>query len=112
MSDRAAQFSPFAALNGYDAAIQETGRFTDEKIDLDESEFSILDQKLQELLDCLDDEPKVVLTYFAPDMRKTGGKYVNVIGTVKKVDITKRQIILQDGTTVCMENILEIQICA
>ena len=73
MADRAAQFSPFAALTGYDAAIHETGRLTDDKIELDEETLNILNMKLRLLVENLDDEPEVTFTYFKPDQRKAGG---------------------------------------
>ena len=77
MLDRAAQFSPFAALTGYDAAIKETGRLTDEKIEMDEEALNILNMKFQILVDSLDDEPEVTFTYFKPDERKAGGAYIS-----------------------------------
>lgn len=108
MLDRAAQFSPFAALTGYDAAIKETGRLTDEKIELGEEALNILNMKFQILVDSLDDEPEVTFTYFKPDERKAGGAYVKVTGTVKKVDDFERLIVMQDGAKLPMENILNI----
>ena len=98
MSDRAAQFAPFAALTGYDSAIKETGRLTDERIELDEEALTALDRKYQLLMDTLDDAPEVTITYFQPDERKAGGQYVSATGTVKKVDTFGRRILLQDGT--------------
>ena len=92
--DRAAQFAPFAALTGYDAAIKETGRLTDEKIEMDEEALNILNMKYQILVDSLDDEPEVTFTYFKPDERKAGGAYVKVTGTVKKVDDFERLIVM------------------
>ena len=77
MSDRAAQFAPFAALTGYDAAIKETGRLTDDKIELDEEALTALDMKYQLLMDALDDAPEVTITYFQPDERKAGGQIYN-----------------------------------
>ena len=106
--DRAAQFAPFAALTGYDAAIKETGRLTDEKIEMDEEALNILNMKFQILVDSLDDEPEVTFTYFKPDERKAGGAYVKVTGTVKKVDDFERLIVMQDGTKLPMDNILNI----
>ena len=106
--DRAAQFAPFAALTGYDAAIKETGRLTDEKIEMDEEALNILNMKFQVLVDSLDDEPEVTFTYFKPDERKAGGAYVKVTGTVKKVDDFERLIVMQDGTKLPMDNILNI----
>ena len=76
MSDRAAQFAPFAALTGYESAIKETGRLTDEKIDLDEEALTALDMKYQILMDTFDDAPEVTITFFQPDERKAGGKYI------------------------------------
>ena len=106
--DRAAQFAPFAALTGYDAAIKETGRLTDEKIEMDEEALNILNMKFQILVDNLHDEPEASFTYFKPDERKAGGAYLEVTGTVKKVDDFERVITMQDGTKMLMDNILNI----
>ena len=108
MQDRAAQFAPFAALTGYDSAIKETGRLTDEKIELDEEALTTLDMKYQFLMDALDDEPEVTITYFQPDERKAGGKYVSATGTVKKVDDFERRITMRDGAKIPMDNVLSI----
>ena len=109
MSDRAAQFAPFAALTGYDAAIKETGRLTDEKIELDEEALTALDMKYQFLMDALDDAPEVTITYFQPDERKAGGKYVSAVGVVRKVDDFERRITMQDGAKIPMDDILNIE---
>ena len=109
MSDRAAQFAPFAALTGYDAAIKETGRLTDEKIEMDEEALNILNMKFQILVDSLDDEPEVTFTYFKPDERKAGGAYIEITGTVKKVDDFERLIVMQNGTKMPMDDILNIE---
>ena len=109
MIDRAAQFAPFAALTGYDAAIKETGRLTDEKIELDEESLNILNMKFQILVDNLADEPEVTFTYFKPDERKAGGAYIEVTGTVKKVDDFERQIVMQNGMKMQMDDILNIE---
>lgn len=109
MSDRAAQFAPFAALTGYDSAIKETGRLTDEKIEMDEEALNILNMKFQILVDSLDDEPEVTFTYFKPDERKAGGDYLEVTGTVKKVDDFERLIVMQNGTKMPMDDILNIE---
>ena len=82
MSDRAAQFAPFAALTGYDAAIKETGRLTDERVELDKEALTALDMKYQLLMDALNEAPKVTITYFQPDERKAGGKYITATGAV------------------------------
>ena len=108
MSDRAAQFAPFAALNGYDSAIKETGRLTDEKIELDEEALIALDMKCQLLMDALDDTPEVTVTYFQPDERNAGGKYITATGAVKKVDDFERRITMQDGSKIPMDDVLII----
>ena len=108
MSDRAAQFAPFAALTGYDAAIKETGRLTDERIELDEEALTALDMKYQLLMDAFDDAPKVTITYFQPDERKAGGKYITATGAVKKVDDFERRITMQDGAKIPMDDVLSI----
>ena len=109
MLNRAAQFSPFAALTGYDAAIKETGRLTDEKIIMDEEALNMLNMKFQILIDNLFDEPEVTITYFKPDERKSGGAYIELIGIVKKFDEFERQIMMQDGTKIPMDDILNIE---
>jgi len=109
MSDRAAQFSPFSALTGYDAAIKETGRLTDTKIELGEESLNILNMKFQILMDNLEDNPEVTFTYFKPDERKAGGSYIDVTGTVKKVDDFERLIVMQDGTKIPMDDVLDIE---
>lgn len=108
MIDRAAQFSPFAALVGYDAAIKETGRLTDAKIELDDEGLNNLNIKLQFLLEHLDDEPEVQITYFKADERKAGGAYLEVIGIVRKLDDFERLITMKDGTKIPMDDILSI----
>ena len=108
MSDRAAQFAPFAALTGYDAAIKETGRLTDERIELDEEALNDLNMRYQLLVDALDEEPEVEITYFKPDERKSGGEYVTVTGTVKKVDDFERLITMQNGTKIPMDDVLAV----
>ena len=108
MSDRAAQFAPFAALTGYDAAIKETGRLTDERIELDVEALSALDMKYQLLMEAHDEAPEVTITYFQPDERKAGGKYVSAVGAVKKIDDFERRITMRNGTRIPMDDVLSI----
>ena len=110
MSDRAAQFAPFAALTGYDSAIKETGRLTNERIELDEDALTALNVKYQFLMDALDEEPEIKITYFKPDERKAGGEYVSAIGAVKKVDDFERLITMQDGTRIPMDDVYDMSI--
>ena len=108
MSDRAAQFAPFAALTGYDSAIKETGRLTGERVELDVEALSALDMKYQLLMEALDEAPEVTITYFRPDERKAGGKYVSAVGAVKKIDDFERRITMRDGTRIPMDDVLSI----
>lgn len=109
MIDRAAQFSPFAALTGYDAAVKETARLTKQQIELDEYEKSALDQRILLLQDHLKELPEVIITYFESDERKSGGKYISKTGAVKKIDAYEKQIVLADRRKISIENILSIE---
>lgn len=109
MKDRAAQFSPFAALTGYDTAVKETARLTDEKIELDEAALDILNRKFQMLKDRLDEENAVSITFFQPDEKKSGGAYITITGVVKKMDDYERQIVMQNGAKIPMDDVLEIE---
>ena len=108
ISDRAAQFSPFAALTGYDAAIEETGRLTDSFIELDENSKSILNEKLQLIVKHIKEQPKVTITYFKPDEKKEGGAYVDIIGFVKKIDDYEQCVVMKDRTKIKIEMICNI----
>ena len=108
MTDRAAQFQPFRALTGYEDAVHETARLTDEKIELTEDEKAILDMRLQKLVDEISSQPKVTLTYFQPDKKKAGGAYVAVSGQLKKIDDFESVLILVSGERIRIEDILQI----
>ena len=108
MTERAAQFSPFAALTGYEDAIEETARLTDSRIELSEDEKTALDQKLRALADN-PAETEVAITYFVPDARKAGGSYVTVAGTVKRVDSIERAVLMDGGMRIAVEDIIEIE---
>ena len=109
MSDRAAQFAPFAALTGYDAAIKETGRLTDERIDFGEETKAMLDTKQQYLNDIIADQPEITVTYFVPDEKKAGGAYVTVTGNLKRIEEYERMMILNNGTKIPMDEIADIE---
>jgi hypothetical protein len=106
--DRAAQFSPFAALTGYDAAIKETARQTDERIELDEDRKDTLSNKLQIIAERMKEYPEIAITYFQPDAKKIGGAYVTVISTAKKLDKYKQVIVMTDGTAIPIHEIISI----
>ena len=108
MADRAAQFSPFAALTGFDAAIAESGRLTQTQIELDEEALTALNRKFQFLMEHLKEAPEVQFVFFQPDDRKSGGMYRTISGAVKKVEEFERQIVLQDGQKLPMDCILEM----
>lgn len=107
--DRAAQFSPFAALTGYDGAIKEAARLTDMRMELDEAAKNELDEKLRIVLEQLSDKPEITITYFQPDEKKTGGAYVSTSGVVKRIDGYKRNVVMQDGTRIAIEDIINIR---
>ena len=104
--NRAAQFEPFAALTGFEGAIKETARVTGEKIELDETQKTFLDEKLKVLLR---EKTPALFTYFQKDEQKEGGAYITVSGIVKKTDAYTHKIVLEDGTGICVEDILEIR---
>ena len=110
--DRAAQFSPFAALTGYDAVIAESGRLTDAQIELDEGGKALLDEKLQLIQAHLAENPEVKLTVFCPDSRKTGGAYEEITGNVKKIDPVARCIVLTGGEVISIDRIYDIECLA
>ena len=105
IENRAAQFLPFAALTGYDAAIQETARLTDRRIELNEDDKLMLSGKLQLVQDTIKARPQVKVTYFVPDTRKQGGAYIVVTGRVKKVDAVERQIVMSDGRCIPIDEV-------
>lgn len=109
MMDRAAQFSPFAALTGYDAAIKETGRLTDEKIELGEETKAVLDRKQRYLSDMISVQPEITVTYFLPDERKSGGTYLSVTGKLKRIDEYARLMLLTDGKKIPLDDIMDIE---
>lgn len=108
ISDRAAQFSPFAALTGYDAAIEETKRLTEEFIDITEERRIIINETLLKIKENIDKHPKVTVTYFQPDSKKEGGKYLSVTGQVKKIAEYTHTVIMTDDTEIMMERITEM----
>ena len=103
--NRAAQFSPFAALTGHEAAIQETARLTDMQIELEESEKACIDRTLQRLADSIHQHPVVTVIYFQPDATKAGGAYLTKTGPLKKIDTYERCLVFDDRSTVSIDSI-------
>ncbi len=108
MTARAAQFAPFAALSGYDAEVQEAGRLTDQPIELDEYEKETLNARLQLLAQHLQEKWTVSAVYFQPDERKEGGAYVTRTGTVKKILLSERRLLLTDGTVIPLDGLIAL----
>lgn len=108
MIDRAAQFSPFAALTGYDASIQEMQRLTDAYVDFDVDGMAMLDEKIQRITKMLDKQPEITVTFFVPDERKSGGAYCNHTGRVKKIDTYEKAFVFDDDTMISFSRIYDI----
>lgn len=107
--NRAAQFSPFAALTGHNDAIQETARLTNSFIELSEDRKRQLDERLQLIRENLELEPEIEAIYFQPDGRKDGGAYVTVCGRVKRINGQERRIVFTDGTVLPIDYLFEIR---
>jgi len=106
--DRAAQFAPFAALTGHDAAIKETARLTEERMELDDNSKEILDEQMRNIREHISEHPMVTITYFRPDEKKDGGSYVTITGRIKKIDEYERIIVLEDGIIIPVNEIVEV----
>lgn len=106
--DRAAQFSSFAALTGYDEAVGETARLTDSRIELDEDRASELNDKLNILRDKLYERPEIAVTYFVPDNKKSGGKYVTLKGNARAIDEYEKAIIFTGGGRIHIDDIFSL----
>lgn len=102
LHDRAAQFSPFAALTGHAGAVRETARHTQERMELSEDERAELDEKIRMIQECMDAHPEISVTYFQPDQRKKGGAYVEAVGSIKKIDGYEQVIVMEGGKRIPM----------
>ena len=109
MIDRAAQFSPFAALTGHSSAVNETARLTDSFSEPDEYEKAAIDAKLRFISDISGQKPEISVVYFEPDKRKDGGEYLTVTGTASRVDENLGCLIMSDGRKISVDFIREIK---
>lgn len=105
ISERAAQFAPFAALVGYNEEISETARLTDRKIELSDEEMNVLNTRLLLLKERLAERPVIRITFFAPDSRKDGGSYQDVFGIVKRIDNYERRILMESGILIPTDDV-------
>ena len=106
--DRAAQFSPFAALVGYEDAVEETERLTDRRREMLEDEINELNRQLGELASRLQDRPKIRVTYFIPDKKKDGGRYASKVGNTRTIDQYNNMIVFTDGETVAIKDMYSV----
>ncbi|MGN0222065.1 MAG: hypothetical protein ACI4BA_08105 [Prevotella sp.] len=109
MYQRAAQFAPFAALTGHSAAIQETARPTDRKLELSDSECDLINMKIALLMEHIQKHPEVSITFFVPDRCKEGGCYITHTGTVKRWDDNEQAITFEDGTRIRTSEIIDVR---
>lgn len=110
MDVRAAQFSPFAALTGYDDEIRETARITDKELVLSDDKKEELDRKLQQIWEKIEERPEINVTFFVPDEKKSGGEYVTKTGFVRRIDMISGGIIFTDGSIVSINKISDINV--
>ncbi len=107
--NRAAQFSPFAALTGYEEAVKETARYTNEKAELSEYQIATLNDKLNIALEKKSSTPLLSITYFKPDIRKQGGEYITLTGVIRKIDEINHSLLLEDGVEIPLNLIYDIK---
>ena len=108
MLDRAAQFAPFAALTGYEAAVEEKARLTAERRELSSQEAEELNRRLAALISLLPDRPEATVEYFVPDDRKAGGAYVTVSGRVRHISVPEKTLVMEDGTVIPLDDIVAL----
>lgn len=108
ITDRAAQFSPFAALTGHDSAIKEAARLTEQRIELDENKKAIINEKLQIISKNLPNQVTVSITYFLADKSKDGGSYITVSGNIKKIDSFTRCIVMDNELKIPINDIFDL----
>lgn len=109
IANRAASFSPFAALTGYDNAVKETARLTSERIEIDDGAKEVLNEKLRIAVEKSDEQPEISIIYFLPDKKKSGGAYVTITAVIKRVDEYERLVVLTDKSTIPIDDIYDIE---
>ena len=107
--ERAAQFSPFAALTGYSDVIRETERFTEERVELDEGQKEMLNERLQMLYESASERQAVTITFFKPDAKKSGGTYETVVGAVARIDLYRHEIQMTSGERIPLDDIYSLE---
>ena len=107
--DRAAQFSPFAALTGYDEAVNETARLTDVKAELTDDMKALLDRKTAVLTEYIHEKPEITVIYFSPDFKKEGGKYIQIQGSLRRIDNASAELVFTDGRRVRQDAVYSIE---
>lgn len=110
MHDRAAQFSPFAALTGYDDTVKETARLTDERLELTADRINDLNQKVAFLKEHAEDRPQITVEYFILDGKKAGGKYVTLSGKFRRIDEYNHNMVFTSGEEIPLNDIFEIEL--
>lgn len=108
ITDRAAQFSPFAALTGHEEALKETERLTDYKIELEDELKDRLDEKIKIIIDKIEQKPEITITYYIPDEKKSGGKYAEETGCIVKIDSINGNIYMDNGKKIKVEDIIDL----
>lgn len=109
LEQRSAQFASFAALSGFEGQVKEKARLTSKRVEIDEEVKAILDMKLKVIKDRIKSNPEVEITYFIPDDKKDGGKYVTIKNTIIKLDYYNRKILTAEGTKISLDEIIDIQ---
>lgn len=109
VQNRAAQFAPFAALTGYEDAVQETARRTDKKVELEEDAKELLDKKMLWIQQHIVEKPEVQITYFVKDEKKEGGSYITLRGHIAKIKTYESSILLQEGEQIAISDIIDMQ---
>lgn len=109
--NRAAQFAPFAALTGYEDAVRESARLTDQRQELEEDSRELLDEELRKICVSIQQHPEVAVTYFVPDQKKEGGSYVTYTGKLKRIDSYTQQLVFEDGTRITVGDIYKLTAC-